>query len=52
MSISRVAHDPSVRDYTDTSPAKLGRRMNYKSFSASLRKSSGTERCRPSAIEP
>jgi len=22
------AHDPSVRDYADTSPAKLGRSMN------------------------
>ncbi len=28
MSLSRDAHDPSVRDYADTSPAKLGRRMS------------------------
>ncbi len=27
MSSGTVAHDPSVRDYADTSPAKLGRRM-------------------------
>ena len=27
MSHNRDAHDPSVRDYADTSPAKLGRRM-------------------------
>ena len=26
MSLSRDAHDPSVRDYADTSPAKPGRR--------------------------
>ncbi len=26
MSIATVAYDPSVRDYADTSPAKLGRR--------------------------
>jgi hypothetical protein len=25
MSIATVAHDPSVSDYRDTSPAKLGR---------------------------
>ncbi len=26
--MSRVTHDPSVREDADTSPAKLGRRMN------------------------
>jgi hypothetical protein len=29
MSIATVTHDPSVRGYADTSPAKLGRRMIY-----------------------
>jgi hypothetical protein len=29
-----VAHDPSVRDYADTSPAKLGRKMRRASFPA------------------
>ena len=26
--MSLMAHDPSVRDYADTSPAMLGRRMS------------------------
>ncbi len=34
MSISPAAHDPSVRDYADTSPAELGRSKSYRIFSA------------------
>ena len=36
MSLSRVAHDPSVRDYADTSPALLGRKNERSATSAEI----------------